>query len=394
MKILVVSAVLPYPLYSGGQVRMYNLLKRLSKKHEITLVSFIRDETERRYSKELSFCHNIFFINRGRAWRFGYIARAMCTRLPFLLSTYTNGGMHRLLSRLLEKNTYDLIHLEPFYVWPSIPNTDIPIVVSEHNIEYEVYAEYVRRISFFPLRWILGIDIDKLKRWERYVWRKVTNLTAVSLRDQHVIEEYLSFPVSLVQNGVDTSSFVYTRQKSGGKKNILFVGNFRWVPNIEAAQWLLTDIWPRIAKQFPQSSLRIIGRNMPEHIKRQSTERVVCLSDVSDIRTEYANAFVLMAPMTIKGGTKFKVLEAMASGVPVISTKEGIEGIDCEDGKHVLLSTTSQSFVDQLVELDSNKVYMDTLTRNARKLVETDYNWDIIAKALDTVWKRAYEKKR
>lgn len=372
---------------------MYNLLKRLSLKHKITLVSFIRDEKERVHKKDLSFCHEVYMINRGRAWQARYIARAVFTRMPFLLSTYTNGKMHRLLTDLLAKNTYDLLHLEPFYVWPSIPNTDVPIVVSEHNVEYEVYSEYVKKISFLPLRFLLGMDVEKLKRWERYVWRKADSLTAVSTHDRFVMEEYLSFSTYLVANGVDTETFAFKKKQSDGKKNILFVGNFRWLPNIDAAEWLIDDIWPRIARRFPDSTLRIVGRNMPKRILNRTSSRVVCLTDVSDIRDEYNKAFALLAPMTIAGGTKFKVLEAMASGVPVISTREGIEGIDCEDDKHVLIAKTSQSFVEKLLRLDRDRVFMDTLTKNARTLVETSYNWNSIAKDLEVAWKGTHGKK-
>lgn len=375
-------------------MRMYNLLKRLSVHHEITLVSFIRDEKERAYKKDLLFLHDIFLINRGRAWQLGYIARSIFTRMPFLLATYTNGKMHALLSHLLVKNSYDLIHLEPFYVWPSIPNTTIPIVVSEHNVEYKVYQKYVNRFSFLPLKPFLGIDVTALKRWERYVWRKANTLTAVSMRDAEIMEEYLSFPVSVVPNGVDTSWFTYKKQNIEEKKNLLFVGNFRWLPNREAVEWLLTDIWPRIAKRFPESTLRIIGRNMPESVQKRATDRVICLADVSDIRNEYMRASVLLAPMTIAGGTKFKVLEAMASGVPVISTTEGIEGIQCEEGKHVLIATNAQAFVDQLVKLDSDNSLLTNITKNARALVEHAYNWDTIAKMLEKVWKGTHGKKR
>lgn len=373
---------------------MYNLLKRLSKKHEITLVSFVRDNKESLYKKDLSFCHAVYLINRGRAWQVGYIARAVFTRMPFLLATYTNGKMHTLLSKLLIKNTYDLIHLEPFYVWPSIPNTDIPIVVSEHNVEYEVYNEYVRRMTFPFIKPLLGLDVEKLKRWERYVWRKVTTLTAVSAHDRFVMEEYLSFPVAFVPNGVDTSWFTYKRKKNAQDKNFLFVGNFRWLPNREAAEWLLTDIWPKIAIQFPSSMLTIVGQNMPESMKKRSTDRVLCLSDVSDIRQEYAKAFALVAPMTIAGGSKFKVLEAMACGTPVISTTEGIEGISGEDGKEILVAKNAQAFVDQLIRLNADSSLYEKLTKNARALVEHAYNWDTIAISLEKVWKGAHAYKR
>lgn len=392
MNILVVSAVLPYPLYSGGQIRMYNLLKRLSLKHKITLVSFIRDEKERVHIKDLSFLHDVHMIHRGRAWQLKYILRALVTRVPFLLSTYTNGHMHSMLTDLLKKNAFDLIHLEPFYVWPSIPNTTVPIVVSEHNVEHQVYEDYVKRLMW-PLRILGMIDVSRLKRWEQYVWRKVSHVTTVSENDKYVVDAYLSFDASsVVSNGVDTDVFAYQKRVLKNKKNFLFVGNFRWLPNINAAQRLLDHIWPKIKDAFPDSTLTIVGRDMPESLVSRATSRVFCKTDVLDIKDEYANAFALLAPMTIAGGTKFKVLEAFASGLPVVSTKEGVEGIACADGQEVLLADTPKEFVDQLKTLDTNE-HGEKLTKAARILVEKAYNWDSIAKSLDSVWRHTHEKK-
>lgn len=373
---------------------MYNLLKRLSSKHTITLVSFIRDEKERSYKNDLSFCEQVYMVNRGRAWQVPYIARALFTRMPFLLSTYANAKMYRLLTKVLATKAFDLIHLEPFYVWPSIPNTRVPIVVSEHNIEYQVYEEYVRKRSFLPLRFLLMIDVSRLKRWEHYVWRKADMVTAVSQKDQRVMESYLSFPVSVVSNGVDTESFTFPKHKKEILQNFLFVGNFRWLPNIEAVERLLSDIWPRIAESFPKSTLTIVGRNMPENVLAALTGRIIGKTDVSDIRDEYNAAFALLAPMTIAGGTKFKVLEAMASGVPVVSTRAGVEGIDCEDEKHVLIANTPHEFVDKLARLVSDHSHREKVVKAARTLVEREYNWDSIAKTLDTVWRTTHEKKR
>ena len=131
MKVLFVSAVLPYPLYSGGQIRIYNLLKRLGKKHEIHLYSFIRSDKEKEYISELSFCKTVTTVLRGHAWRPNYLLKTITSSYPFLWNTYHNSDMLSFLSDEIAKGGYDCIHIEPGYVWPSIPTEHkIPIVIA------------------------------------------------------------------------------------------------------------------------------------------------------------------------------------------------------------------------------------------------------------------------
>ena len=149
-----------------------------------------------------------------------------------------------------------------------------------------------------------------------------------------------------------------------GRKNILFV-KLSLATNIDAAEWLIDDILPRTRRRFPDSTLRRIGRNMPERLLNVASDRVVCLPDVSDIRDEYNKAFALLAPMTIAGGTMFKVLEGMARRAG-ISTREGIEGVDCQEDKHILIGTSSQSFVMKLCDL----ITIEYLWRHLPKMRE------------------------
>ena len=164
MKVLFVSAVLPYPLHSGGQVRIYNLLKRLSQKHEITLFAFIRDKKEEQYAHDLSFCKKVVTVMRGRAWQARYIFRSLVASYPFLYATYNNAMMRTRLTKELT-NPYDLIHAEPGYVWLSLPETRLPTVVSEHNIEHEVYERYAEHFRAPLLRPLLRWDVAKMDVW-------------------------------------------------------------------------------------------------------------------------------------------------------------------------------------------------------------------------------------
>jgi len=182
MKILFLSAVLPYPLYSGGQIRIYNLLKRLSQKHEIWLYSFIREESEAQWISELSFCHRVKTVYRGRAWQPQYMIKGLFGPYPFLLSTYDNEKMKRQISEILKEQQFDLIHIEPGYVWPSLPEVNLPLVVAEHNVEDHIYEGYKKSAPLL-LQPIMNRDIERLKEWERIIWNKSTRTVAVSAPD-------------------------------------------------------------------------------------------------------------------------------------------------------------------------------------------------------------------
>ncbi len=394
MKILFVSAVLPWPLHSGGQIRMYNLLKALSARHEITLVSFIRDASEREYKKHLGFCRNVEVVMRGRAWQPKYMLAALLGKYPWLLATYHNEEMKQLISDLLKGGPFDVVHIEPFYVLPALPPINTPLVVSEHNIEYAVYGAYADLYSVFGLHQLLARDVAKLKKWEHISWRTADKLTAVSKEDAAVMEEYLSHSVTVTPNGVDGALFPYRKIQKQTHPVVLFVGNFRWLPNREAAEMLVSRIWPGIRTQFPQSKLRIVGRDIPKRFSvavRLSGGEV--LEDVENIADVYAHADVLVAPHAISGGTKFKMLEAMASGLPVVTTHQGMSGLDVIPGTHYFQAETPEEFIAQVAAVWDNTKLTQAVTAKARVLVTERYGWEHIAKTLEGVWKDAYEKK-
>lgn len=394
MNILVVSAVLPFPLHSGGQIRMYNILKRLSKRHTITLVSFIRDEHERDLAKHLDFCAHVHMVMRGRAWQPKYYTKAIVGKYPFLLATYDNPVMRRVLEDELRHGHFDLVHIEPFYVLPSLPKLTIPLVVSEHNVEYHVYDSYVRRFPMPLFKPFLMWDVMKLRSWERVAWRQANELTAVSKQDAGIMKEYLSHEVSVVPNGVDLRSFPFRKPVKRDNPTILFVGNFRWHPNVDAAKTLVYRIWPTVKAKAPKARLWIAGRDIPQDLRR-NTLRVggIIKEGIEHIAPVYRDADLLVASHATAGGTKFKMLEAMATGLPIITTKEGVAGLDMEENIQYVEAATPQEFTASIFRVLGDMAFAEMIARNARTLVETTYDWEHIARGLDATWKRAYAKR-
>jgi polysaccharide biosynthesis protein PslH len=387
MKILFVSAVLPYPLYSGGQIRIYNLLKRLSGSHEITLFSFIRKEEERTHVDQLSFLHSVHMVYRGRAMTPRYLVK-MFGDYPLLLETYTNELMRQVISKELKSNHYDLVHIEPFYVYPSVPEVSIPLVVAEHNIEHTVYEANARIFPFVLLRSILAADAEKVRVWEERVWQKATHVVAVSRGDADSIRSVIHRDVSIVPNGVDCKSFPFVAHTFRMRSpSCLFVGNFSWAPNKEAVSNLLTRIWPAISQKFSNATLTIVGKQLPGVFKSYIKRNVVLRDNVPDIQDAFHSHDVLLAPMGIGGGTKFKILEAMASGTAVVTTKAGYMGIQAISGTHLYEANDTDEFVKAMTALYAKPKQSIVMTHVARLLVEKFYDWKNIAAVLDKVWR-------
>ena len=388
MKILFVSAVLPYPLYSGGQIRIYNLLKRLAEKHEIHLYSFIRSDKEKEYLPKLSFCKKVVTIHRGHAWQPKYVFKTLTGSYPFLWNTYHNSEMQSLLSDEIVKGQYDLIHIEPGYVWPSIPTEHkIPIVIAEHNIEHEVYAGFAKQFSVAPLRPFMSLDVAKMAKWEQRSWQQSAGIVAVSEDDKKYISQYSGGkPVTVVPNGVDTKLFAFHPKKNFPEKGMIFlyVGNFLWMENRDAADHIVRDLWPAIKEKYPEATLRIVGKNAPAG--------QYFIGNVQNIQDELYNADIMLAPIRIGGGTKYKLLESMAAGLPVITSFTGAKGMAGADKKQFLLAESAADVLESIEYLRSDS-QRRTLVQNARALVEKDYSWALIASSLDTVWQSAHAGK-
>jgi len=390
MKILMITPYLPYPLVSGGQIRTYNLLKNLSQKHKITLVSFIREPREKRFLKDLKpYCEDILVYQRRKAWSPLNILLAAITPYPFLVSIYLSLSLRRDIKSLLAKENFDLIHAETFYVMPNIPQTNVPIFLVEQVIEYLVYQRYVEGLPTWLLflKPFLKFDVAKIKRWEKLYWTKAKRLAAMSQDDKDFIEKINpNLKVDVVANGVDIEYFANIKKRKTKQPTILFVGNFKWLPNRDAAQFLVKDIWPLIKSQIKDAKLWIVGRNPTQDLKKYQSQDINIDERVDDIRFAYSNSDVLVAPIRNGRGTKYKILEAMATKTPIVGTPLATEGINIEAGRQAFVASSAKNLAKKTVLLLANPKKSKELAENAYLLVSQDYNWKKISDRLDEVY--------
>jgi glycosyltransferase involved in cell wall biosynthesis len=383
---------LPYPLLSGGQIRTYNLLKNLKDKHEIHLFSIIKDFSEKQHIPELEkFCESVNVFKRSKhPFTVRNVALALLTPYPFLVTRNLPIRAKNVLTKVIEKGQFDLIHVETFYVMPNIPKSKVPILLVEQTIEYLVYQDFVKQTKLPLIRPFLSIDVYKIKWWEQFYWRKAERLAAMSKEDKQFILNFIpKAQIDVVANGVDALYFNSVKRSKQKYPTILFVGQFKWLPNRDAVDFLYHEIWPQIKEKIPNCKLRIVGKHPTPEIKKLSQEKDVDVDDkVDDIREAYASADVLLAPIRSGRGTKYKILEAMASGTPVVATTLGIEGIAARHMKEALIEDSSSGLASRTVEILSDEKKAKQLAQAAKKLILSKYNWENISSHLDEIYKQ------
>ena len=390
MKILMITPYLPYPLVSGGQIRTYNLLKNLSPKHEITLVSFIRNIAEKKYLPNLEkYCIGVHPVIRRSAWSAKNIILAGFSHLPFLMAIYYSFTAKEIINRLLDEEKFDLIHAETFYVMPNIPKTKIPILLVEQTIEYLVYDHFVKTTPKF-LRPILAWDVTKIKFWEKHYWGKAAKVIAMSPQDAAKMKQLVkNLNFGIIPNGVDSNFFSKISIAKTQTLTVLFVGNFKWLQNREAAEFLISQVFPKIKRQVTKAKLLVVGKNPSQRLLDLSKkyQDVVIDTNVDDIRIAYRKADVLVAPIFGPGGTRYKILEAAASAIPVVTTPAGIEGIPAVDKTHLLLGNTAEELATAAVKLLADKKFSDKIAQNGKNLVIENFDWKKISQKLDKVYR-------
>lgn len=393
MKILMLTPYLPYPPSSGGQVRSYNLLKKLGGKHDITLFAFIREEEEKKYIPELErYCRKVRVFKRRRAWSPVNIFLAGVTPYPFLVSIYRSPDLAQAIAQELQSEDYGLIHAETFYVMPNIPKTSLPTVLVEQTIEYAVYKHYVEESALRLLRPLLWLDVQKIKHWEKHFWYRAEKVVAMSESDKESILRLApTLSVDIVPNGVDVEWFSAKKRKKTDF-TVLYVGYFKWLQNREAVEFLVKQIWPKIKKEVKNANLWIVGRGMGTQIKSLERDNVRVNEGIEDIRDAYTNADVLVAPIKGPGGTRLKILEAMASGIPVVTTPVGIEGLRVVDGRQALIRESAEALAAATIKLLKDREYAQELGELGRKLVSKYYSWERSAQLLDKIYREAGKK--
>ncbi len=385
---------LPYPPASGGQIRTLNLLKYLSKNHSITLISLYKNEKEKRYASHLkSYCKDIYLCKRAeKPWQIGNILKAIFSLLPFLIVRNYSVEARQTVEELLSKEHFDVIHAETFYIMPHIPETDVPILLVEQTIEFKVYQHFISSLPIW-IRPSFYLDILKLKYWELFYWKKANAVATVSKFDKITIQRLVpEIMPAIIPNGAGDEMFAKTLiSKDLSKPQLLFIGNFFWLQNTEAAEFLLDKTYPLLKTKHPNAQIIIAGQNAKKRFATYEGDHIkiidIAPDDTNTVQKLYHEATLFIAPVFGPGGTNLKILAAMAAGLPVVSTKIGAKRLGMENFKHAWMAESPEEFVEGISKMLSDSTLYENIRKNAYDLAVHSYSWSAISKELEVVYR-------
>jgi glycosyltransferase involved in cell wall biosynthesis len=263
-------------------------------------------------------------------------------------------------------------------------------VVVAHNVESMIWQRYYETETNWLRRWYIGRQWHKFTRFERRVLAEVERTVAVSDTDARRFKEALDVArVDVVENGVDTAYFQpQARRRDPGR--LLFLGSLDWRPNLDGVQLLLQRVFPAVQCAEPSARLCLVGRNPPQSLQRQiaAMPGVELHGNVPDVRPYLADCGMLVVPLRIAGGSRLKILEALASGMPVVSTRIGAEGLCLEAGEELTVAEHIDDLAQVIVNGIRNPAMLQAQAECGREKVLQRYDWDRLADQLEQVWLR------
>lgn len=390
MRILWTLPYLPWPTTSGGRTRQFHLLRAMAERgHRITLLVQSRSDLTEQARQALEPWLERLIVLPRRALKSPLTLLGL-TNPAYPTLTVVNGLAPRLrheFERLLEED-WDVIQIEHSYSFQpferALQASRRPFVLIEHNIESamgicaELLPLWVRPFTAFD-RW-------RYRRWETRVYAQATEVVAVSQRDADYISSMIERPVRVVVNGVDCAHYEQISPALHSQR-LLFVGNFEYGPNVDAIEWALEEILPQVWMSNPAVRFAICGHALPSSWKlRWSDPRIEWQDFCQDLRDLQRHSAIFFAPLRYGGGSKLKVLEAMAAGLPVVTTSQGVSGLDVENGQHYLGSDDPADLALIISQLLSQPLRFKQLSEAARTFVCQEHDWSVAANQLESVY--------
>lgn len=397
MKILWIARTCPWPANDGEKLRVYNLLKHLGARHDITLVCRVMSDEEMAGLSVLRSCcaavHGVHVprpsgILRKVKWALPFVL----SRYPISLATVFFPQILEVLRRIGGSEPFDVVQVEhsslSIYLDHVVFSGNPKLLVTMQNIDFVRNARVVRNMPFGVMKCFSLLNEIRFKKWELNALRRFDGIIAMSENDMDLLKkEVPDVPVHVVRNGVDTAGISFAPAGPPAPK-MIFVASMDSEANHDGALFFLKEIFPLLKKSHPGAAVTFVGRNPRKELSdRQNGTDIVVTGNVEDVSPYYRDAAVAIVPLRSGGGTRLKILEAMAAGVPVVSTCIGCEGLDVYDGEHLLVAAPPRRFAESVGRLLTDTVLRDRLVRQARQKVESDYDWRFIARQHDAVYR-------
>lgn len=402
LRVAVLDEELPFPTTSGKRIRTFNLLSRLAERHRVTVLchrnpdrseAAAADDAFRKLGIETVIVDRTIPSKSGPVF-YARLAGNLLSPLPYSVATHSSPALADAVRRHAAKHRVDVWHCEwtPYaQVLRDAFGSRLASArwsVMAHNVESLIWRRYVETETNAMKRWYVRRQLHKFEKFEQWAYTSASAAIAVSDDDATLMQERFGVnEVAVVENGVDTAYFRPQRDVDRDPARLLFLGSLDWRPNQDAVRLLLNDIFPKVRRQLPHATLALVGRHPPDWLRSQAAAPGVELyPNVPDVRPFLARCTLLAVPLRIGGGSRLKILEALATGTPVVSTRIGAEGLHLKPGRDLIVTDGIDDMADAIVRGIRHPYELEDTAERGRRVVLDQYDWAPLAEKLDEVW--------
>jgi len=389
MKILVLDEEFPWPANTGKRIRTFNLLSRLGRSHEVAYLACGQTDSDSfraiaetgitpvAVDRELP-------PKQGAAF-YARLAANLFSRYPYIVTSHYSRAFNHRMHELITQHQPDIVMAEWTPYALNFKNLHRPKkVIVAHNMEHRIWRRYYQNETAPLRRLYIREQMIKVERFERRAFGWADGATAVTSAEAEEIRSWHpDLSVQVVANGVDPD---YFRPGKGPETpgRLVFTGSMDWRPNQDAVNYFMQDILPLVIRQHPEALISFVGRNPTGQLRAWNTDPHACVTGtVDDVRPYIAEAEVYVVPLRIGGGSRLKILEALAMGKAVVSTSVGAEGLAVTPGEHILLADTPEEFANKIDRLLNQPDLRQSLGDKGREQVLSRYGWDLLAGRLE-----------
>lgn len=399
MHVGIVDGDVSYPTTSGKRLRTLNLLLPLAARHKLTYIGrSAGDAAENAIATAFFKDHGIEPIlvddpiarKKGLSFYLRLLSN-LFSSLPYSVTSHRSAKMREAVQRFAAANRVDLWQVEWTGYLYTVAGHPAPVVLQAHNVDSLIWQRYFDAERNLLKRVYIKGQWRKFQRFEGAAFHQVQRVVAVSPEDADLAGRTFGVQrMDVVDNGVDVSAFQDVRP-SLDSRCILYLGALDWRPNLDALDLLLNPIFPAVRARIPEARLVIVGRKPPDSLRKRvaTTVGAELHADVPDVRPFMSACTVMAVPLRIGGGSRLKILEALAAGLPVVSTRIGAEGLCLRPGVDFTQADTNEAFVEALVEVLQQPGPALVRAHEARLTVADRYDWSILADRLERVWEKA-----
>ena len=392
MKILQICQRPPHPPIDGGAIGMDNITQgMLELGHEVKVLTVATSKHPVQYDK----------ISKDYIKKTGLEAVFIDTSIHVMdafinlfesdsynVKRFVSADFERKITEILGQHDYDIILLESLYVSPYIDLirsfSNAKVVLRSPNVEYVIWERVADNSNNILKKSYLSLLAKRLKVYEQSVLDKLDGIASVTKEDLVLFKEMgfkrkgIAVPTGII---IDKDLFVEIEQEE--ELSVFHIASMNWLPNVEAVDWFLKNVWNLVLLEVPQAKLYLAGRDMPDWLLKHKQKNVVVIGEVANARDFYRSKKIMVVPILSGGGMRVKIIEGMAIGKTIVSTTIGAEGIHCEHGKHILIANSPIDFAAAVIQCLEDQQLTTRLSNNAQQLIKEEFDNVAICKKIE-----------